>query len=134
MKVKVKSLSCVRLFESPWIVAYQAPLSMGFPRQKYWSRLPFPSPGDLPDLGIEPVSSAWQAYSLPMSHLRNPSNSINVVLKKTCAPKGYILSSTKIIKTSAHFQNHSKSLSRNILSKMKQTMVARVCTIMLGLG
>ena len=45
VKVKVKSLSCVRLFATPWTVAYQAPPSMGFPRQEYWSGLPFPSPG-----------------------------------------------------------------------------------------
>ena len=58
MKVKVKSLSCVRLFATPWTVAYQAPLSMGFSRQEYWSGLPFPSPGDLPDPEIEPRSPA----------------------------------------------------------------------------
>ena len=52
MKVKVKSLSLIRLFETPWTVAYQAPPSMGFTRQEYWSRLPFPSPGDLPEPGI----------------------------------------------------------------------------------
>ena len=52
-KVKVKSLSRVRLFVTPWIVACWAPLSMGFSRQEYWSGLPFPSPGDLPDPGIE---------------------------------------------------------------------------------
>ena len=50
-KVKVKSLSRVRLFATPWTVAYQAPLSMGFSRQECWSGLPFPSPGDLPDPG-----------------------------------------------------------------------------------
>ena len=55
-KVKVKSLSCVRLFATPWTVAYQVPPSMGFSRQEYWSGLPFPSPGDLPDPGIEPGS------------------------------------------------------------------------------
>ena len=55
-KVKVKSLSCVRLFATPWTVAYQAPPLMGFSRQEYWSGLPFPSPGDLPDPGIEPGS------------------------------------------------------------------------------
>ena len=44
-------------FVTPWTVAYQAPLSMGFPRQEYWSWLPFPSPGDLPDPGIEPTSA-----------------------------------------------------------------------------
>ena len=52
---KVKSLSRVRLFATPWSVAYQASPSMGFSRQEYWSGLPFPSP-DLPDPGIEPRS------------------------------------------------------------------------------
>ena len=57
MKVKVKSISHVRLFAAPWTVVYQAPLSMGFSRQEYWSGLLFPSPGDLPDPGIKPGSS-----------------------------------------------------------------------------
>ena len=61
MKVKVKSLSRVHLFATPWTVAHQAPLSMGFSRQEYWSGLPFPSPGGLPDPGIEPGSPALQA-------------------------------------------------------------------------
>ena len=52
----VKLLSCVRLFETSWTAAYQAPPSMGFSRQEYWSGLPFPSPGGLPDSGIEPGS------------------------------------------------------------------------------
>ena len=51
---EVKSLGRVQLFASPWTVAYQAPPSMGFSRQEYWTALPFPSPGDLPDPGIEP--------------------------------------------------------------------------------
>ena len=63
--VKVKSLSCVRLFSTPWTLAYQSPLSMEFSRQEYWSGLPFPSPGDLPDSGIEPRSPALQADALP---------------------------------------------------------------------
>ena len=54
--MKVKSLSRVRLFAIPWTVVHQASLSMGFSRQEYWSALPFPSPGDLPDSGIEPGS------------------------------------------------------------------------------
>ena len=49
----------------PWTVAGQAPLSLGFSRQEYWSGLPFPSPGDLPDPGITPRSPAWQADSFP---------------------------------------------------------------------
>ena len=52
----MKSLSRVRLFATPWTVAYQVPLSMGFSRQEYRSGLPFPSLGDLPDPGIEPRS------------------------------------------------------------------------------
>ena len=50
--------SSVWLFETPWTVAHQVPLPMGFPRQEYWSGLPFPSPADLPNPGIEPSSPA----------------------------------------------------------------------------
>ena len=57
-ELKVKLLSHVRLFATPWAIAYQAPPSMGFSRQEYWSGLPFPSPGDLPNPGIEPRSPA----------------------------------------------------------------------------
>ena len=73
--VNVKSLSRVRLFVTPWSVAYQAPPSMGFSGQEYWSGLPFSSPGDFPDPGIEPGSPAFQADALtseppgkPQSH------------------------------------------------------------------
>ena len=52
------ALSHVRLFSTLWTIARQAPLSMGLPRQEYWSRLPFPTPGDLPNPGIEPASPA----------------------------------------------------------------------------
>ena len=65
VKVKVKSLSRVRLFATLWTVAYQAPLSMGFSRQEYRSGLLFPSPGDLPDPGIKPRSPALRADILP---------------------------------------------------------------------
>ena len=61
----MKSLSRVQLFAAPWTVAYQAPPSMGFSRQECWSLLPFPSPGDLPDPGIEAGSPALQADTLP---------------------------------------------------------------------
>ena len=62
---KVKSLSRVRLFEITWTVALQAPQSMEFSKQEYWSGLSFPPPGDLPDPGIEPGSPALQANALP---------------------------------------------------------------------
>ena len=64
-QVKVKSLSRVRLFVTPWTVAYQAPPSMGFSRQECWSGLPFPSPGDLPDPGIKLGFPTLQADALP---------------------------------------------------------------------
>ena len=68
--VCVKSLSRVQLFPTPWAVAHQTPLPMGFSRQEYWSGLPFPPPGDLPDPGIEPVPTyvscigRWVLYHL----------------------------------------------------------------------
>ena len=76
----MKSLSRVRLFATPWTVARQAPLSMGFSRQEYWSGLPFPSPGDLLDPGIKPTSPALQTDALtseppgnkPMEWLYSP--------------------------------------------------------------
>ena len=69
------------LFVAPWNVAYQAPPSMRFSRQEYWSGLPFPSPGGLPNPGIEPVSPALKMSSLLLSHQGsrgkyNPNNSI----------------------------------------------------------
>ena len=63
-KAKVKLLSPVWVFVTPWTVAYQTPQSMGFSRQEYWSGLPFPSPGDLPDPGIKPRSPIFQADAL----------------------------------------------------------------------
>ena len=63
--VVLSRFSHVQLFATPWTIALQALLSMGFSRQEYWSGLPFPSPEDLPDPGIEPRSPVLQADSLP---------------------------------------------------------------------
>ena len=65
VKVKVKSLSHVQLVATPWTITYQDLPTMGFPRQEYWSGLPFPSPGDLPNPGIELRSPVLQADALP---------------------------------------------------------------------
>ena len=65
-------LSHVQLFATPWTVAHQVPLSMGFPRKEYWSRFPFPSPGDLPDSEIEPGSPVLQGDSLLTEPPGNP--------------------------------------------------------------
>ena len=81
IKAKAKSLSRVRFFATPWTVAHQAPPSMEFSRQEYWSGVPFPSPGDLPDPGIEPGSPALQADALPSEPPGNPIYFIKEVLK-----------------------------------------------------
>ena len=70
----MKSLSCDRLFATPWPVTYQATLTMGFSRQECWSGLPFPSPGHLPDPGIEPRSPALQAGALPSEPSGKPKS------------------------------------------------------------
>ena len=74
----MKSLNHVQLFATPWTVAYQASLTMGFSRQKYQSALPFPSPGDLSDPGIEPGSPTLQADSLPS---KPPGKSYYLLMK-----------------------------------------------------
>ena len=76
VKVKVESLSHVQLFVTAWTVAHQAPLSMGFSRQEYWSGLPSPSPGNLPDSGIEPRSPTLQADALTSEPPGKPSGSL----------------------------------------------------------
>ena len=66
---------------APWTVSCQAPLAMGFSRQEYWSGLPFPSSGDLPNPGIEHTSPVLQADSLPLSHHESPNLSLTHTLR-----------------------------------------------------
>ena len=80
-KAKGKSLSHVQIFVTPWTVAYQAPLSMGFSRQEYWSGVPFPSSRDLPNPGIKPRSPALQTDTVPSEPLRKPP-----LIKGNCKP------------------------------------------------
>ena len=68
-----QSLSRVQLFATPWTLTHQALLSMGFPRQKYWSGLPFPPPGDLPDSRTEPTSLVSPAFGRWVLYLGRPS-------------------------------------------------------------
>ena len=70
--LRAQLLSPVKLFVTLWTIAYQAPLSMGFFLQEYWSGLSFLPPGPLPDPGIKPLSLELQAYSLLLSHWGNP--------------------------------------------------------------
>ena len=81
--------SCPSL-ATPWTAAHQAPLPMGFSRQEYWSGLPFPSPGDLPDPGIKPRSPALQADSLLTELQGKPhiNHSSIIIIKDTRGPYG----------------------------------------------
>ena len=79
VEVKVKSLSRIRLFATSWTAAYQAPQSMEFSRQEYWSGLPFPSPRDLPDPGIEP---GQLHFGQTLNHLSHQVSLSEVILVK----------------------------------------------------
>ena len=98
---KVKSLSRVQLFVTPWTVAHQAPLSMGLSRQEYWSGLPFPSPGDLPEPGIKPWSPALQADSLLSESPGKPKAQWGVGLNCCC----YFLSQIQTRRLPTAFQS-----------------------------
>ena len=91
----------VRLFAAPWTVAYQAPPSMGFSRQEYWSGLPFPSPGDLPDPGIEPGTPALQADALT-SEPRNR----RLLISWLQSPSAVILETLLISKMNIYNMTH----------------------------
>ena len=86
--MKVNSLSPIRLFATPWTVAYQVSPSMGFSRQEYWSGLPFPSPGDLPDPRTEPGSPALEADALTSEPLFK-----NEILREMCISPPSVVSS-----------------------------------------
>ena len=80
--------ACVQLCLTPWTVACQAPRSMVFSRQEYWSGLPFPSPGNLPNPGIKavtPASSAWALYSYEKQDNAPPHKDVHILTSKTCA-------------------------------------------------
>ena len=70
-------------FATPWTVAHQTPLSIGFPKQEYWSGLPSPSPGDLPDSRIKPTSPAWQEDSLLLSGLGSPLVMVSELIRES---------------------------------------------------
>ena len=80
--IKVKSLSCIQLFVTPWTVAHQTSLSMGFSRKEYWSGLPFPSPGDLPDSEIKPRSPSLWTDTLPSESPGKPQKMVSRFFKK----------------------------------------------------
>ena len=116
---EMKSLSCVQFFVTPWTVAHQAPLSMVFFRQGYWSGLPFPSPGDLPDPEIKPGSPALQADALPSeppgkaeSLYCSPETVATLFICYVCVCAYLVISSTETARTVAHEAPLSMGFSR----------------------
>ena len=104
--MNVGMLSRVQLFANLWTVAHQAPLSIGFSRQEYWSRLPFPSPGDLSDPGIEPTSPAAptsQVNSLPSEPPGGakipPSHLPTLALLLSCLPAAHFLPDFSVLES-----------------------------------
>ena len=102
---EAKSLSRVRLFETPWTVAYQASPSMGFFRQEYWSRLPFPSPGDLPDPGIEPGSPVLEADALTSEPPFPNSRTWAVLCRFLNAVLGSVFNLSCVLEAKVKFQS-----------------------------
>ena len=103
VRIHAAAIQCTRhvwLLAAPWTAAHQAPLSVGFLRQGYWSGVPFPSPGGLPDPGTESTSLHWQANSVPPSHQGSPANTNIYVLES-----GGILQETLKTKTQLFFKN-----------------------------
>ena len=124
----MKSLSHVQLFAIPWTVVYQASLSMGFSRQEYWSGLPFPSPGDLPDPRIEPRSPALQADALPseppgkqilyqLSYQGSPSRYLPREVKNTTCKDLYINDYNTFISGSKKMGEKSKHPTTRVKGK-----------------
>ena len=112
---KVKSLSRVQLFVTPWTADYQVPQSMEFSRQEYWSGLPFPSPGDLTDSGIKPRSPTLQADILPSEPPGKPAR-MAVIKKSTnnkrwrgCGEKGTLLHHWRECKLTATMEDSMES-------------------------
>ena len=97
-------LSHILFFVTPWTIAHQAPLSMGFPRQEYWSGLPFPPPGDLRDPGIEPTSLAFPALAGRLLTTEPPGK-----------PGDYKREGQRPLKTS-HFQAWMKKINEEAFS------------------
>ena len=90
MCVCTQPLSSVQLFATPWTVAHQAPLPIGFFGQEYWSGLPFPPPEDLPEPGIKLMSPSLTDGSLPLSHQGSP-RILNKYMKNTSSLSPFLL-------------------------------------------
>ena len=121
--------SRILLFATPWTVAPQAPLSMGFSRQEYWSGLPCPPPGDLPNPGIEPTSPALKADSLPSGHWGSPNTPTTAKVKSPTAPQNFSRFNNQLLSAGTGGPQHTtpKSCVRSgALSYLERTWTPRL--------
>ena len=124
MKVKVKSLNRVRLFVTPWTAVHQAPPSMEFSRQEYWSGLPFPSPPDLPSPGIVEVNLTWvfcnlvAESNLPDTYFILSLRMNSIMLQSSVQFTGSVMSDSATRWTAAHQASLSITNSWSLLKLM----------------
>ena len=130
VKVKVKSLSRVQLFATPWTVAHQAPQSMGFSRQEYWSGLPFPSPGDLPNPGIEPKSPTLQADALTSELPGKPQ--MYSIAKNKFTKEIYVISLKEIKCQYKHSENNLARMNFRFMSSGKHSVLNLYLVLMVA--
>ena len=128
INVNVKSLSRVQLFATPWTIAYLSPPSIGFSRQECWSGLPFPSPGDLPDPGIEPWFPTSQAEALPSEPPGKPDgicllqNRLLGVFLHICFKK-WVFSPLEMAMGSKDMDFHSTSRPSSLCNIAKEAII-----------
>ena len=120
-----QSLSHVHLFATPWTTAHQAPLSMGFPRQEYWSGLPLPSPGDLSNPGL----LHWQEASLPVSHQRSPIHLVQLSSVQSLSHVQFFATPWTAACQASLFITNSWSLLR--LMSIESVMPSSTCVLTL---
>ena len=130
----MKSLSRIRLFATPWTLAYQASPSLGFSRQECWSGLLFPSPGDLPEPGIEPKSPALQADTLPSEppgkpHERERYIQLNAEFQRIARRDKKVFFNKQCIKLE---ENNRRGMTRDLFRKIgniKGTFLPKMGTL-----
>ena len=131
LSIHMSYCSYVQLFATLWTVAHETPLSMGFSREEYWNGLPFPSPGDLPDAGIEPISLLSPALAGGIFTTRATQAKTYITEKKKkrviVVGRGQKGGNTPYLPTYTHTHTHththtsSENIQRNMMSILKST-------------
>ena len=128
-KVKVKSLSRVRLFATPWIAAYQAPPSMGFSRQEYWSGVPLPSPPLRTRLGQQKLVYWWHLYKFPFAlcPLKRTGWAFLELVRVCAKPWAALWTSLAIVLFTVHWYSKALMLRVSGLKALVLRWILRTC-------